>query len=208
MIDLKKYLIKYRYGHFLRIFFDILSKFGIRITFYYTFREMISLKKPQPPSIKFKNLKISCWGPEEIKAMALIPGRKFSEENLLKRLKEGQKCFGVIKENEIIAFTWCNFKEMTFGWHRTPLKKNEVYIYDAFTLIEYRGKGIAPFLRYNCYKELAKIGMKNLYSHTDYFNTPAMNFKLKLNAKKEKLSLYVVFFTKWPFHFILKDYQK
>ncbi|MBC2717014.1 MAG: hypothetical protein HF978_17050 [Desulfobacteraceae bacterium] len=208
MIYLKELWIKFRYSHFLRLFFDVLAKFGIRITPYYTFRETISSENQPAQPEEFENFKISFWGPEEIKAMALIRGRKFSEEDLLKRLNKGQKCLGLKKGSEIIAFTWCNFKELTFKWHRTPLNKNEVFMFDAYTLVDYRGKGIAPFLRYHCYKELEKLGMSNLYSYTDYFNTPAGKFKLKLNAEKEKLNLYIVLFNKWPFHFVLKDFQK
>ena len=208
MIGFNKFRIKYRYSHSLRLFFDALSKFGIRIAPYYTFRETISSANQPALSEKFKNFKISFLGPEEIKAMAKIPGRKFSGEDLLKRLKEGHKCLGLKNDGQLIAFTWCNFREMTFKWHRTPLEKNEVFMFDAYTLPDHRGKRIAPFLRYQCYREMEKLGMTKLYSYTDYFNTPAVKFKLKLNAKKEKLSLYIILFNKWPVHFILKEYQK
>jgi len=208
MFDLNKYRIKYRYSHSLRLFFDAFSKLGIRIAPYYLFREKIASLKPPAPSKEFEHVHISFWGPEEIKAMAKIPGRKFSEEDLLKRLSDGNRCLGLKKDGQLISFTWCNFREMTFKWHRTPLGKNEAFMFDAYTLPDYRGKGIAPFLRYHCYRELEKLGMTRLYSYTDYFNTPAVKFKLKLKAEIEKLNLYIVLFNKWPFHFIIKDYQK
>ncbi|RJP84781.1 MAG: GNAT family N-acetyltransferase [Desulfobacteraceae bacterium] len=208
MFDLNKYRIKYRYSHSLRLFFDAMSKFGIRIAPYYTFRERISSLKTPTLSKELEHCKISFLGPEDIRAMAKIPGRKFSEADLLKRFNEGQKCLGMKKGGAIIAFNWCNFKELTFKWHRMPLGKNEAFMFDAYTLPDYRGKGIAPFLRHHFYKELEKISITRLYSYTDYFNTPAVKFKLKLGAEKEKLNLYIVLFNKWPFHFILKDYQK
>jgi len=208
MINFNNFRIKYQHSHFLRLFFDALTKFGIRITPYYTFREMIASTTLPDLSDKIENCKISFWGPEEIKAMAKIPGRKLTEEDLLKRLREGHQCLGIKKDSQVIAFNWFNFKELTFKWHRIPLNKKEVFLFDAYTLPGYRGKGFAPFLRECSYRELKKIGMTKAFSYTDYFNTPAVKFKLKLNAEKEKLSLYIVFFNKWPFHFIMKDYQK
>jgi len=42
--------IKYKYSHILRIFFDFISKFGIRISPYYIFLEtIVSLTLPAPP---------------------------------------------------------------------------------------------------------------------------------------------------------------
>jgi len=55
--------------------------------------------------------KFGIWGTEEIKAMALIPSRSFSEEVLLKRLKDDCKCLGLKHGRELVAFSWCNLRE-------------------------------------------------------------------------------------------------
>jgi hypothetical protein len=203
---LKNFLNKIRFSHSLRLFFDAVSKLGIRISPYYLFQEVITPGISLTLPAGFADYKVVFLGPECLKTMAAIPGRRFSEKDLLDRLKRGNKSLGLKKDNELVAFTWCDLDEFSFKLERYPLKEDEAYIFDAYTLMEYRGKGIAPLLRYHLYKELEKIGRIKLYSLSDYFNTPAINFKMKLNARKIKLYLYVVVFGKWNFRFLLKDF--
>ncbi len=204
----KELWIKFRYSHFLRLFFDGLARFGIRIALYYLFQEIISPENPPKLPAGFEGYEVGFWGPKEMKPMSFIPRRKFSEEFLLQRLKDGHKCLGLKKDNNLAAFTWSNFKEATLKYNRFLLKKNEAYLFDAYTLMDYRGKGLAPFLRYHLYMELEKLDITKFYSYSDYFNTSAVRFKLKLNAKKIKLLLVVDLFGKWHFTFPLKDYEK
>ena len=143
-----------------------------------------------------------------MKEIAFIPHRNFSEKDLLRRLQNGNKCMGIKKDSKIIAFSWCNPKEVSFRLHSRPLKKNEAYMFDLFTLSDYRGKGFAPFFSYYFYRELKNIGLTNLISYIDFFNTPSVKFKTKLNAKKVELNLYIELFGKWTFYFTLKNYQK
>lgn len=192
----------------MRLFLDALSKFGIRISPFFIFQETANPHQySRFDREAFKVYEMGFWGPDEIKAMALIPGRKFSEKELLNRLREGQCCLGLKKNGAIVAFSWCNFKECSFAFDRWPLKHDEAYLLDAYTCVDYRGKGLAPYLRYHLCEELIKIGRTKLYSLSDYFNTPAVNFKMKLKAEKIKLNLYIEFFGKWHLCFTIKDYQ-
>jgi hypothetical protein len=204
---LRNLWVKLRYSHFLRLFFDAISKLDIRISPYYLFQET---NCPESfPSINdgVEAYDIGFWGPEEIKSMALIPGRPFSEEFLLDRLQSGHLCLGMKKNSQLVAFTWGNLKEISFKWIHAPLNSDEAYVFDAFTLMEYRGKGIAPFLRCRMYQALEGMGRTKFYSYSDYFNTPAIQFKLKLKAKIIHLALVIEIFKKWHLHFILKEYN-
>lgn len=87
------------------------------------------------------------------------------------------------------------------------LKEDEAYIFDTLTLLDYRGKGFAPILRYYLYKELRNLGRTKLYSYVDCLNTPAVRLKFKVNAEKIKLYLSIDLFGKWRFNYTLKDYQ-
>ncbi len=198
---------KARHSSLLRLFFDGLARLEVRIAPYYLFQEIISPENPPKRPSGFEDYEMSFWGLEEIKQMALIPVRKFSEEFLVQRLKDGQKCIGLKKDNELAAFSWCNLKEISVKWNLFPLKKDEAYLFDAYTLLDYRGKGIAPFLSFHLYKELQKLGRTKLYSYSDYFNTSAVRFKQKLGAKKIKLFLVIDLFGKWYFSFLLKNFQ-
>jgi hypothetical protein len=207
MVFFRNLWIKLKYSHIFRLFFDFVSKFGIRISPLYIFEELIcSQNEPvQPKGIE--EYEMGFWGHQDIQSMALIPGRRQSEKDLLDRLRDGQLCMGLKKNGEIVAFSWCNLKEFSFKWDRFPLTADEAYMYDAYTCMDYRGKGIAPYLRYHFYKELEKIGRAKLYSLSDYFNISAVKFKNKLDAKKIKLNVYVEFFGKWNIYFTIKDYQ-
>jgi hypothetical protein len=72
--------------------------------------------------------------------------------------------------------------------------------------IPYRGKGIAPYIRYLGYKELERLGRTRLYSISIYFNTPAVNFKKKLGAEFLELRLRVRLFRKWERDVRVKKY--
>lgn len=208
MVYFKSIRSKARHSNFLRLFFDALARLGIRISPFYLFQEINSPENsPKSPS-GFEEYEMSFWGQEEMKQMALIPGRKFSEEFLTQRLKDGHQCLGLKQGNQLVAFTWYNLNEAAFKYYHFPLNEDEAYMFDAYTLMAFRGKGIAPFLRYHQYMELKKLGRTKLYSYSDCFNTPAVRFKKKLNAKKEKLLLTIELFGKWRFNFVLKDYQE
>jgi len=107
----------------------------------------------------------------------------------------------------LVAFTWCDFENFSFESFCYDLSEDEAYLFDMYTLEAYRGKGVAPYLRYQFYRELALQGKKRLYSVSDCFNTPGIKFKLKLNARIIELGLLVELFGKWQFGRIIKKYE-
>ena len=86
------------------------------------------------------------------------------------------------------------------------LKKDEAYLFDARTFQTYRGKNLAPYLRYELYKHLEKMGRSNLYSITEFFNIGAIKFKKKLKVRPLKVYLHVTFFKKYYYTILLKRY--
>ena len=70
----------------------------------------------------------------------------------------------------------------------------------------YRGKNLAPYLRYKSYEMLKEMGRDKLYSISEYFNSPAVKFKQKLNAKKLKIILFINLFNKFSRCFTVKTY--
>jgi len=208
MIYYKELWTKFRYSHFLRPLFDALAWLGIRITPYYLLVEIIPTENQLTLPDGFKDYEFCFWGPEDMEDIALIQKRKFSSSFLVQRFKEGSQCIGLKKNNHPVTFAWFNLKKAEFKYNGFPLNHDEAYIFDTLTLLDYRGKGIAHFLRYYIYRELRKFGRTKLYSYVDYFNTSAVRFKFKLHAKKIKLYLSIDLFGKKQFNFILKDFQK
>jgi GNAT superfamily N-acetyltransferase len=152
---------------------------------------------------------IGFLGPGDMRALAAIPGRRPSSETLLSRLREGKLCIGARYRGEIVAFTWCNLTECEMVSHRLfSLKEHEAYLFDAYTLEQFRGRGIAPHLRYRCYEELAKLGRDQCYSITAVWNPSAAKFKKKLGARVLELGMLVTLFHRRRFHVPLRDWRK
>jgi GNAT superfamily N-acetyltransferase len=191
----------------LRDAYGILSSV-VKIVPFYIFQEFLSDEKELNLRPDLGSLQASVLEPSDIKAVSLNPEVPESEGLLLDRLAHGSICLGLKHNDDIAAYTWCNLKE--FQYHPTldiTLKEDEAYLYDARTFKAYRGKNIAPYLRYQLYKYLAKTGRTKLYSYTVLFNTAAVNFKLKLKAKPIKLYLGFVFFKRYRLNILVKDYE-
>lgn len=196
------------YGLVLRVLIDGLAKLGFRIEPYYLMLEGVPAGGLPHLESGFSDYALGFLGPQDMKALAAIPGRVFSEEELLRRLQEGKLCLGVTYRGEIVAFTWCNLEDCTFEQHRLfLLRENEAYLFDAYTVESFRGKDIAPSMRYRCYQELAKLGKEKCYSITVVFNVPATNFKKKLGAQVLELDVFVELLRKWRFYYSLKRYR-
>ena len=98
-------------------------------------------------------------------------------------MKTDLNVWGLKKDGEIAAFTWFNLNQCPYGGYSFILKENEAYLFDAYTLLKYRGMKIAPFIRYQCYKELKKQSRTTLYSISEMLNKQSINFKEKIRCQ-------------------------
>ena len=203
---LKKIMGKVRYGLTLQGIRYVLIKVGIEFSPYYLFQEGINVT--EIPEIKGMDTDYSCelLKPEDMKVIGAINYAGYSEEKLLVFLKAGEQCLGLKHNNEIVAFMWMNFKELNYKSTVIPLKDNEAYLWFMYTRDSYRGKNLAPYLRYKSYEMLKEKGRDKLYSVSDYFNSPAVIFKKKLNAQKLKLILFVQLFDRVRHTYTLKSH--
>jgi hypothetical protein len=97
-------------------------------------------------------------------------------------------------------------KPFTFIKHFFELKPTESYLNSIYTFEAYRGKNLAPYLRYHSYKLLEEKGITTYLSVSEYFNKSTIRFKKKLNSKPAKLYLSLVLFKRWTMNFTMKDY--
>lgn len=200
--------IKLRYSGLLRTVFDLLAKAGIRIAPFYVVQE--GLLEGDIPAYEsgFDEYELDYLHEEDMKALSEIPERTFTEEYLIERLRKGQVCYGVKFNGKPVCFNWFDFREFRLDVQTAVMKDDETYLFDAYTIIPFRGKKLLPYVRYQSYKELYRMGKIKLYSVSDYFNTPSIKFKKRLNAKIIKLELEVILFKKWRFIFNLQDHEK
>ena len=128
-------------------------------------------------------------------------------EEILGWLSAGKRCYGVWDGSRLVAKMWCDLDEFSYPPNRRKLERDEAYIYAAFTDPEYRGMSLAPLMRGHGYDALKAMGRNRLYSYTDYFNTPARRFKLKLGARDVRLRLHLAFFSIWSSTVTLRRYS-
>ena len=195
-----------RYGLVLQTARVYLIRAGIDISPYYIMKEGIG--NFTPPAIKDydPSLYITSFFSEEDITLISKKVPEYQTRYVVNSVKDGQMCYGIKYRNDVAAFLLVDFKSSHYKTIDFPLKENEVYFNDMYTLESFRGKNIAPFLRFRCMQALRDMGKDTFYSMTEYFNTPAVNYKKKLNAQKQKLCLYLQLFKKYEWNFTLKTY--
>ena len=184
-----------KHKSFLRLLHDGFIKLGINISFFYLVEEGLHLQKIPFSINEFTDYTTEFLKEDEIDSICSIHEKPYKKEKISERIKSA-KCIVVKKDGNVIAYTWFNFSKYTFGNYEYTLKGNEAYLFDAYVLMEYRGKKLAPFMRYQCYKELEKLNKTILYSFSDVLNKQSIRFKQKLNAKFVSLFLYISLFNK------------
>ena len=184
----------------------VLVKLRIWIAFYYWTQEGLVDEKPPGWDRGFEDYRFSAFGPEEMRAIAaLVPSRPVTKTQAW--LDEGRRCFGLKHQGQIAGYIWCNLDRCTYPWHRLWLRDNEVYLFDQVTLEGFRGRNIAPYLRYRTYGALREMGRDTFYSVTQRFNSPAVRFKKKLGAQFVFLALGVNLFTRVLRHRVIRRYK-
>ena len=196
-----------RHGLFLHGLTNRLAQIGIEIDPYYWVQEGISgydspeIKgNPLEYSIKYLNL-------EEVTLISgSVPG--FHKQEILDGFNNGQLCVGLMRNNEYAAYMFIELNDFIYKNRTLKLAHNEAYLLNMWTFDAYRGKNLAPYLRYQCYLLLNNMGRDVSYSITAYFNKSSIRFKKKLNVKNLKLYMHVGLFKKYHWNFLLKEYFK
>jgi hypothetical protein len=186
-------------------FVSSLKRFGIDLKPYYLFME--SLEEALEPQIDGDLSEYRCQmlGSDDMKELDMVI-KDFNSERKIEVLKSGEKCIGLKHNSKIVALMWISCNEFRYGSTYRKLNENEAWLAAMHTLDSYRGKNLAPYLRYKSYEFLQNMGRDVLYSASEYFNTPAIKFKEKLNARKLKLIFYCKFFDKFLLSFTVRTY--
>ena len=182
-----------------------LAKIGLDFMPYYWVEEYTSPLTPPQIRGEDKNFEMSIFGETEINYIKnTIIG--IEQKDLLTDLKNGEICIGLKNNDEIAAYMFIKCKPFTFRKRDFNLIPTESYLHSMYTFEDYRGKNIAPYLRYHSYKYLEKENITTYYSISEYFNKSTIKFKEKLNSKPKKLYLTIVLFKKWHANFTVKSY--
>jgi len=129
-------------------------------------------------------------------------------EEYIRLLESGCICMAVKSKGEIAAYSWCDPNYFRFKGRVVALNQNETYLFDARTYKAFRGKNLAPYVRYELYKFMKKRGAEKFYSVTLMSNDSSMKFKRKLGAKPIELFVYIGLLRKFNVHFRLRKLDR
>lgn len=198
-------LIRIKHGLFLMTVRNLLVRVGLNIGPYYWVLEGANID--EEPKIKGtkENYDVSFLTLDDIKN---LESTSFvSLPNLIARYESGVRYTGLKHKGETAAFMSISHNDFTFRKKVFKLKDNEVYLSNMYTYQSFRGKSLAPYLRYQSYQLLKKEGVEYIYSVTDYFNKSSQKFKKKLNAKPLTLYFAIILFKKYHKTIKIKDYK-
>ena len=201
----KRYTDIIRNGLFLFGLRNRLDRLGININPYYWVQEEFTkcdkpLLRDDENNYTLKHLNI-----DDVKAIAKNHGPSF--DKMIKGLENGQVCIGLECKGEIACYTFVEYNSFDFNGKYYKLKPNEAYLLHMWTFHNFRGRNLAPYLRYKVYRVLEEKGVDVKYSIYQYFNKSSIKFKKKLNSKHHFLCLNIVLFNKIKWNFILKEYN-
>lgn len=200
-------LIRNRFKHGMILFTvrNLLMRLGINIFPYYWVQE--GAENIEEPKIKGDPIDypISYFDRNDILEIAKTK-TAYKPEVLLSQFDKGNKCIGLKHKGEIAAFMYVQFDDVHINKKRVfKLKNDEVYLELMYTYNEFRGRNLAPYLRYKCYKLINRERNNKIYSISAYFNNPAQKFKKKLKARNLALYVYIEIF-KYSKDFVLRKY--
>jgi GNAT superfamily N-acetyltransferase len=175
-----------RHGLFTQRILERLRGIGIDLNPYLLFSEGPGARNMQWPELG-EEFPSQLLQPEDVADVAAYSWA--TEAQLQQRLAKGHLCVLTRHQGRVAGYTWADLREVNDAACDFPLGPGEAYLYDAFVAPEHRGRGLAPYLRYQCYEQLRRAGYDTFYSVSDYFNSPAIRFKRKLNA--QPLWLYI-----------------
>ncbi len=194
-----------RYGLLLQRILSWLKSHGLDIHPFCLIREGVRAYDLQLPDLaaEFHSSELT---QDEVPAIAALSPWA-TTENVQGRFDKGHLCLVLKHEEDIAGYTWVDFDDVSDPKCNYVLQPGEAYLYDAFIARAYRGRDLAPYMRYECYKHLRNTDRHVFYSLSDYFNKPAIRFKQKLNAEIIRLYLHIKVGTHEVGHWTLKNYE-
>lgn len=138
-------------------------------------------------------------GAERMDELASLAGRDAGIDDLRARFLCRNLCLAALKDQRIVAFSWASFGLFQFKTYCFPLLESEAYLFDAFTLPEYRGLGLAVVIRRRLHRDLAAKGRTRCYSVTLINNSSALRFKEKMNGCEVDRGFYLRVTKRWTF---------
>jgi len=159
-------------------------RFPVSLARYKVFREDVQAGDAAAPGEAPSGFEFAYIGEERTDELLCLPGRATSAEDLRARFLCRNICLAALKNRRVVAFSWASFGLFQFETYCFPLLESEAYLFDAYTLPEYRGLGLAGRIRRRLHRDLAAKGRTRCYSVTLNDNQSALRFKDKMNGRE------------------------
>jgi GNAT superfamily N-acetyltransferase len=126
------------------------------------------------PKIELEIKEITAFDIDEIDELTDSDEWKISKQVTLKHLEEGWHCYIAKQKGQIVAINWIilleSFEEFYFK-RQFNLSPNEAYHFRGWSIPQFRGKGVMPFLlRNNCDETALKYGKTRTYGWVNVYN--------------------------------------
>jgi GNAT superfamily N-acetyltransferase len=184
---------------FSQLMLDGLGRLGLLLQPFYLFEEQLPSGAAPAVHPALAAAEIRLLGPDDVALLAAVPWRGLDAATCRERLHRGNGCLGLFVDGRLAGFTWFDLAECNFEGWRMPLQADEAYLFDAFTLPDWRGKGLAPLLRYRVYQQLALQGRRRFLSVSIRTNRAAIRFKRKLGGRIIGRGFRAEFLGRWSF---------
>jgi hypothetical protein len=205
---LQRLRLKAKHGLILQEILNTLGRRGLWFCPYIVYCEVgvpFSGDKFRAQQLKYRELL-----PPETPTIAAMGGRQLSEAEIAGRFTCGDVAFGTFHGERLVACTWANLRHFPGLGDSPPvrdLNSEEAYLYDAYTIREFRGRAIIPELRNCLYGALHTAGRRKFYSVSVYFNRSARRFKEKLGARELELRFSVNIFGRIRKDFLIRAHS-
>lgn len=112
------------------------------------------------------------------------------------RYELGDLCFGAFLDGKYAHLKWVAFNKSYISEidSNIRLSPDSVYLYDGYTLPEYRGLGLTTTVLDKTFQFLKEIGIKKTYTLIHHDNFPILKAKAREKARKIGTVTYIKIF--------------
>jgi len=111
--------------------------------------------------------------------------KKFRGGKAEERLRVGHLCFLAGKNGDVVHYKWVSFNETYVDALERSIRivADSAYVYDAYTVPEYRGMGISSKVSARIFDYLFQNGIKKIYYLISYNNFPSLRDAEKMGLR-------------------------
>jgi hypothetical protein len=188
---------RFRYGLATQEILDRISAVtGFVIRPYYFVRERLQPEIDLPAFADVSKYEVRDLTESDMDVMARQSMGRHSTAKLVQNLRNGKRSIGIFFDGDLVAYCWFRFDcapVPTWMTDLIRLRPDEAYLFDTQVLPAYRGRRLAPLIRYRVYEALNELGRSRLYSISLAFNASTRRFKGRLHARESELRLLIGF---------------